>query len=62
MLGPAVQQDYGIAAAGIRDVNPQARAHWASADAFQASITDPAFRAAARLPYPAHPALYRPVV
>ena len=36
-------------------------AHWASADAFQAAITDPAFRAAARLPYPAHPALYQPV-
>jgi heme-degrading monooxygenase HmoA len=36
-------------------------AHWASADAFQAAVTDPAFRAAARLPYPAHPALYQPV-
>ena len=36
-------------------------AHWASADAFQAAITDPAFRAAAPLPYPAYPALYRPV-
>ena len=34
--------------------------HWASADAFQAAITDPAFRATARLPYPAHPALYQP--
>jgi len=36
-------------------------AHWASADAFQAAITDPAFGAAARLPYPAYPALYQPV-
>jgi len=35
-------------------------AHWASADAFQAAVTDPAFRAAARLPYPAYPALYQP--
>ena len=35
-------------------------AHWASADAFQTAITDPAFRAAARLPYPANPALYQP--
>jgi len=36
-------------------------AHWASADAFQAAISDPAFAAAARLPYPAYPALYQPV-
>ena len=36
-------------------------AHWASADAFQAAITHPAFRAAARLPYPASPALYQSV-
>ena len=35
-------------------------AHWASADAFHAAITDPAFRAAARLPYPANPALFQP--
>lgn len=34
-------------------------AHWASGDAFKAAITDPAFRAVARLPYPAHPALYQ---
>lgn len=43
---------------GFRFVNV---AHWASADAFQAAISDPAFRAAARLPYPANPALYQPV-
>ena len=36
-------------------------AHWASADAFQAAITDPAVRAA-RLPYPANPAFYRPAL
>ena len=36
-------------------------AHWASADAFQAAISDPALRAVARLPYPANPALYQPV-
>lgn len=36
-------------------------AHCASADAFQAAITDPAFRAAARRPYPANPTLYQPV-
>jgi heme oxygenase (mycobilin-producing) len=35
-------------------------AHWASADALQTAITDSAFRATARLPYPAHPALYQP--
>lgn len=36
-------------------------AHWASADAFQAAISGPAFRAAARLPYRGNPALYQPV-
>jgi heme oxygenase (mycobilin-producing) len=33
-------------------------ARWASAEAFAAAITDPAFPAAAQVPYPAHPALY----
>jgi heme oxygenase (mycobilin-producing) len=36
-------------------------AHWASAEAFTAAITAPAFRAAAKVPYPAHPALYTAV-
>lgn len=35
-------------------------AHWASADAFASAIAAPAFHAAAPVPYPAHPALYRP--
>lgn len=48
-------------------VGPRARfrfvniAHWASADAFTTAVTSPAFRASASLPYPAHPALYRPL-
>jgi heme oxygenase (mycobilin-producing) len=33
-------------------------ARWASAEAFTAAITAPEFRAAAHVPYPAHPALY----
>ena len=33
-------------------------AHWASAEAFTAAITDPDFRTTAQIPYPAHPALY----
>ncbi|MGZ4233024.1 MAG: antibiotic biosynthesis monooxygenase family protein [Solirubrobacteraceae bacterium] len=33
-------------------------ARWASAEAFTAAINDPAFHAAAHVPYPAHPALY----
>jgi heme-degrading monooxygenase HmoA len=36
-------------------------AHWASADAFQAAITNRAFRAVAHLPYPGNPSLYQPV-
>ena len=50
-----------------RAVQPGARfryvniAHWASADAFASAVADPAFRAAARVPYPASPALYEPL-
>ena len=33
-------------------------ARWSSPDAFTAAIGDPQFRAAAQLPYTAHPALY----
>jgi len=50
-----------------RAVQPGARfryvniAHWASADAFTSAVADPAFRAAAPVPYPASPALYQPL-
>lgn len=34
---------------------------WASAEAFRAAVESPGFREAGRIPYPAHPALYRVV-
>lgn len=36
-------------------------ARWRSAAAFEAAVSDPDFLSAARIPYPAHPALYQPV-
>jgi heme oxygenase (mycobilin-producing) len=47
-----------------RSVSPDADfrfvnvARWSSPDAFTAAITDPEFRAAAPVPYTAHPGLY----